>query len=643
MAAPYTPIQRKLMRVIMGTCGLMLVLTFASLFAFEYVSYRNISRRELQELAEVVAANTASSLAFDVPEDAAQVLGSLSKQKNLQAAWLYKANGTIFAGHGLKDGLPATDPGIRLFRFNGRNLECFEPVTEHGRRLGTLYLRTDLSVMYNRLTLYAAFALLTTGLAALLAFLFSRRLQRSISRPILDLAATASTVSEQKNYSVRATHQGNDEVGQLTHAFNGMLAQIERQNAEINQLNQNLEQKVDERTGQLRQSNRTLQEQRDFIDKIINASIDLIAVFDNQLRYLVVNDTACRNFGRARSEMLGRSMRDVFPNLADARVEQLLQRALLGELIQDDSYQSQVSDRVLQNFYIPLSNDAGQVDRVLLIGHDITEVMRSQRQLQALNADLEKSNRDLEQFAYIASHDLQEPLRKIQTFADLSSRNIQHPQILERYLEKIGSSAARMSNLIRDVLNFSRLSRTGSDTWEPVDLNAILDGIRTDLELLIEEKAAVITAGKLPVVMGNPLQLGQLFQNLLTNALKFTERQPRISITSTTIEAPAPNPGVHLKPGIGYAELRFADNGIGLEAEYADKIFAVFQRLHTSSQYAGTGIGLALCKKIVENHDGAIAVESLLGAGTTFLVYLPLTPVAAPPGASPAQGKQNAG
>ncbi|RYD92149.1 MAG: PAS domain-containing sensor histidine kinase, partial [Sphingobacteriales bacterium] len=263
------------------------------------------------------------------------------------------------------------------------------------------------------------------------------------------------------------------------------------------------------------------------------------------------------------------------------------------------------------------------VEQVLVIGHDITEIMRRNEQLRTLNNDLEKSNRDLEQFAYVASHDLQEPLRKIQTFADLSQRNLEHPQILGRYLDKIASSASRMSSLIRDVLNFSRLARNEYDEILPVNLNDILAGIRNDLELLIEEKGAVLESDDLPVVPGIPRQMGQLFQNLLSNALKFTERPPRIEVRAGTVEGPRKLHGADLRDAIPYAELRFSDNGIGFDPQYADKVFAIFQRLHAGSEYGGTGIGLALCKKIVENHRGAIAVESEPGVGTTFYVYLP--------------------
>ncbi|RYE01324.1 MAG: hypothetical protein EOP50_02210, partial [Sphingobacteriales bacterium] len=180
MPATFTPIRTKLMRVIAITCGLLLVFTFAALFAYEYLSYRASARRELRQLAEVIAANTTSSLAFDMPEDALHVLSTVRNQTNVVAARLYRANGSLFADYGNTKDLPPTDPAVSGYFFRGRYLNGLEQVVEGHRRLGTLYLRVDLEEMYNRLGLYAAFALLTIGLSTLLAFIFSRRMQRSI-------------------------------------------------------------------------------------------------------------------------------------------------------------------------------------------------------------------------------------------------------------------------------------------------------------------------------------------------------------------------------------------------------------------------------------------------------------------------------
>jgi PAS domain S-box-containing protein len=625
-------IQRKLMQMIMLTCGAVLVLTCAAFFTYEFLTYRDITKRELSTLGEIVAANSTSSLAFDNKEDADEILSALKAQKHLVAACLYDKEGKVFSTY--PSYLPATSfpiPQGSGYFFSGAYLQGFEPVIQGSTRLGTLFLKSDMKGVNDRFILYGIIAFTFIILSFIFAYLLSRRLQKSISTPILELAETASIVSEQQDYSVRVTKKTNDEIGVLTDAFNHMLMQIEKQNEEIIALNLNLEQKVSKRTGELEGANTILKQQNEFIETIIDSSVDLIAVFDRQLHYLILNKQADEIYKLKREDIIGRHILDVFPTLKGSVMVQNLERALKGEFIRQDTYKSLVSDRYFENFFIPLKDKNNNTDRVLVIGHDITSIMWANEKLKTVNTDLEKSNRDLEQFAYVASHDLQEPLRKIQTFSELSEKNVQHPEILKRYLQKINSSAHRMSDLIKAVLNYSRLSKSENE-WAPIDLNAIVDSIKTDLELLIEEKQAVITATGLPVITGIPLQINQLFLNLISNSLKFSDAPPRITITANTVPGKQIKTESEINKKEDFTELVFSDNGIGFEQQYADRIFSIFQRLHSGPKYGGTGIGLALCKKIAENHGGAISVESEPGKGTRFFVYLPLNSQPKEPG-----------
>ncbi len=244
-------------------------------------------------------------------------------------------------------------------------------------------------------------------------------------------------------------------------------------------------------------------------------------------------------------------------------------------------------------------------------------------ELQQMNEQLVKSNQDLEQFAYIASHDLQEPLRKIQTFIQIVERESFKKEIVKMYFEKIKTSAERMSELIRGVLNYARLDKNEAQ-FTHVDLNQILEEVKLDYETLISAKHAEIKTSKLPVIKGLPTQLRQLFANLLSNALKFCSESPLITITGNVLSANDTTKWPQLEKGLQYAELNFTDNGIGFEQQYAEKIFLIFQRLHNKLEYNGTGIGLALCKKIVENHHGIITAKSENGQGATFTILLPV-------------------
>lgn len=497
-----TPIQRKLMRVILQTSGAVLILTCTAFFAYEYFSFLQTTKAQLSTLGEIIASNSTSSLAFDDAEDAGEILNALKAEPHIVGACLYDKDRRIYSRYPANapdEAFPAA-PGAQGYRYIKAHLEGFEPVIQGNKKLGTLYLKSDMGAMYDRILLYGGVGFIVVVFSFLVAYFLSKRLQKTITDPILTLADTARAISEQGDYGVRANKSGVDEVGLLTDAFNHMLAQIEAQNSEITAFSQKLEQKVQERTRELEQA-------------------------------------------------------------------------------KDD--------------------------------------------MEIVNDKLVKSNHDLEQFAYIASHDLQEPLRKIQMFTEMAEKKVDEKELLQNYFGKIKSSARRMSELIAAVLNYSRLSKNGQQ-YADTDLNTVLENIKTDFELLITEKNAVIESNKLPVVKGIPLQLHQLCLNLVSNALKFTDRRPVIRISSKVLRADEIDTVASPGASGNYLELIFSDNGIGFEQQYADQIFTIFQRLHDRHTYAGTGIGLALCKKIVENHQGFITARSEVGKGSTFCIYLPV-------------------
>lgn len=242
-------------------------------------------------------------------------------------------------------------------------------------------------------------------------------------------------------------------------------------------------------------------------------------------------------------------------------------------------------------------------------------------QLQRLNEELSRSNKELENFAYVASHDLQEPLRKIRAFGDILIRK--HGQNLSEqgheYVARMQKASYRMQILIDDLLNYSRVSRNPTIS-ERVSLNELLNEALDDLEQSINEKKAVIRCDTLPEINGDRRQLKQLFQNLISNGIKFhkTGEPPVIEIRQRIVH----HDGKSRKRR--NLELVFADNGIGFDEKYHEKIFTIFQRLHGRNEFEGTGIGLAICKKIVENHSGKIFAKSAPGSGSEFFVVLPL-------------------
>lgn len=244
-------------------------------------------------------------------------------------------------------------------------------------------------------------------------------------------------------------------------------------------------------------------------------------------------------------------------------------------------------------------------------------------ELRQANRDLEYSNHELQQFAYVASHDLKEPLRKIQVFSNLISSKF-GPEVpeAEHYLNKIVSSAARMNSLITDVLEYSKISIGGQ--FRPTDVNTILRDILDDMELLVREKGAVIRIEDMPLLHAIPSQIRQVFQNILSNALKFSRKgvSPEISVSAERTGEVCASGELH--PKGPYCRITVRDNGIGFDERYLDKIFVIFQRLHGRNEFEGTGIGLAIVKKIIDTHGGLITASSREGEGSSFTIVLPV-------------------
>ena len=244
------------------------------------------------------------------------------------------------------------------------------------------------------------------------------------------------------------------------------------------------------------------------------------------------------------------------------------------------------------------------------------------RQLMGNISLLESANRDLDRFAFMASHDLQEPLRKIRTFSDLLQ--VKCKPLLDNdaigYITRIQNAAERMQTLIKDILAFSRISNE-KETFVPTDLDSIMLDVLAELDSIIQDKKAEIISDKLQTIDANPGLIQPLFYNLLSNALKYSKKNlpPVIRIESEITTAQG-----DLGSQDKMCKISITDNGIGFDQIYADQVFDMFRRLHVSGEFEGTGIGLTLCKKIVEKHNGSISVKSKVNEGTTFTIFLPV-------------------
>jgi light-regulated signal transduction histidine kinase (bacteriophytochrome) len=279
----------------------------------------------------------------------------------------------------------------------------------------------------------------------------------------------------------------------------------------------------------------------------------------------------------------------------------------------------------LETFCKLITDSQGNALKLIGTTRDVTQLKNYERELEKKIIELKHSNKDLEDFAYIASHDIQEPLRKIISFSERLKNK--HGDSLEedakKYLDRIMAATKNARQLIDGLMDFSRVSRE-DQVFEKTDLNNLIQEVATELELKIEETETTILIDHLPTLDIIPEQIKRMFSNLLLNAIKFKAPTalPTIKIHAKKLSV-ADLEYYKLSRTNSYFLLTVEDNGIGFEDEYAEKIFEMFQRLHSKAEYPGAGIGLALCKKIVENHRGKIFSKSKLNQGTTFSVILP--------------------
>lgn len=294
--------------------------------------------------------------------------------------------------------------------------------------------------------------------------------------------------------------------------------------------------------------------------------------------------------------------------------------------------------RVLREQGLVKYNHAGKPASITGSVQDITvqardkaglqqQILASSGQLKNSRLDLDRSNANLLRFAYVASHDLQEPLRKIHTFSSLLQT--QYGQQLgagTAHLKRIEDAAKRMSLLVQELLAFSRIS-TDQQIHDTVDINDVIDQVIDDLEIKISETKTVVRRENMPVLKGNRIQLTQLFSNLVSNAIKFSRSDiaPIVSMTCARIDFQQLAAGIHpIRQAAQYYQIDVKDNGIGFDPQYADRIFQIFQRLHSRAEFEGTGIGLAICEKVAANHGGTISVTSQIGTGSIFSIFLPI-------------------
>lgn len=370
---------------------------------------------------------------------------------------------------------------------------------------------------------------------------------------------------------------------------------------EIRDLNRNLEQRVEERTAELLRSEELFHEAMDSL-------MEGVQLIDRQWRYTYLNDAVVEQSTLTREQLLGRTMMECYPGIEHTRLFSVLRQCM------EDGQQ-----RVFENVFRFPNGTQGTFelhvrptqDQLFILSSDITARKRAERSVLEQSELLKKQNEELEQFAYIASHDLQEPLRMVASYVELLQRRYSDKldTNAQEFIEFAVDGTRRMKRLIQDLLVYSRVGRDAQQ--EEVDLDQVFQEVCRNLQDPIARTRALVTADDLPVVYAVRTGMVQLFQNLISNGIKFkrAEHAPAVHVTVVD-EGPT-------------WTLKFTDNGIGIDMRFAEQVFAPFKRLDAISPSSGSGIGLAVAKKVVTNCGGQIHLHSVPGSGTEFIVSLP--------------------
>ncbi len=604
MSAPRSTIKRKLMGAIMGTSIAVLVLTCAAFITYEVVTYRRALAVGLRARAEIIGANSTAALAFQNEADAADVLAALRADPRMVAAALYDNDGHLFARYPAdapSNFFPAF-PESAAQHFGPNAFTTFRPVMQDGRRLGTVYIRSDLSALTERYRAYAVLVLVVLGSAILLAFALSSWLQTRIAQPIFELAGTARSVSERRDYALRARKVSDDELGLLTDSFNDMLAEIQQRDLAL-------------RTSEARQR------------AILASALDGIVTMDHEGRIVEFNPAAETLFGHARADVVGRRLVDlIVPPALRERYRRILERGI-GD---DDALverRTELTGLRANGEEVPLEVTITRVRQEgppMYTGfmRDITERRRAEEEIRQLTAGLERrvaartaelevANAELEAFSYSVSHDLRAPLRAIEGFSKILQEEFTGGLApgARAYFDKVREATRNMTRLIEDLLTLSRISRAEM-RHEDVDLNALGREVALGLQRAQPERAVQFRIADGMHVQGDPGFLRIALDNLMRNAWKFTSRHG-----TAVIEL-----GCELQDGQSVFYVR--DDGAGFDMAHAKNLFRPFKRMHRQSEFEGDGVGLATVQRVIARHGGRVWAEGEVEKGAT--VYFTL-------------------
>jgi len=591
------PIKRKLVLTTMITTTVALLVAGLAIVLVDSVLFRQFLRRDLSALARIVADNSTAALAFNDPDSAAQTLGALRARFHVAGACIYRSDGSILASYSREGSFacPRPDTGESI-QTTAAGLLVSQPVLLGGQRMGTLMLLYDLGEIGERVRLYGSTVFLVILASSILAFLLSSRLRSMIATPISRLVNATTAVSKTGDYGVRAEKLSGDELGVLVDRFNDMLGGIQSRD-------QDLKTALADRETALREVERE-RERFTFMAESMPQKI-FTAKPNGEVDYF--NQQWMEFTGLSFDQIKGWGWTQfIHPEDLDANLAIWRHALETGEPFHFEHRFRRADGKYRWHLSRVHAMRDPEGNITMWIGSN-TEIHEQKEKEE----ELRRANEDLQQFAYSASHDLQEPIRNVAVYSEI---------IAKRYADKLDADAQqflgflqeggrRLATLVSDLLAYTRASMAEiSET--SVDASLILKNAISSLAEAIRESDAVITYDELPEVYMGEAHLQQVFQNLIANALKYRDESA---------------PQIHISAARRGSQWCFSvrDNGIGIDPQYKERIFGLFKRLHHDRKHSGTGIGLAICQRVVQRYGGRIWVESESGKGATFFFTVP--------------------
>jgi two-component system, sensor histidine kinase and response regulator len=619
-------IGRKLQRIILATCGVSILMACTALAAYDALAFRTELASTLAATAGIAGSNSTAALEFKDAPSAREILTSLRAQPHIVQACIYTSDGTVFATYARAGSDPNFTPPVRKVEgttFTTREMALFQPIRLNDEDIGTIYLRSDLKELYVRTERFAEIVLIVMVASFATAFFLASRLQRVISGPILELARTAAAVSLGKDYSLRATKSGEDEVGALADRFNEMLSQIEARERALQTVHHELEARVERRTRQLQEeinerrlTEWQLEERKSFLNSVIaNSPVGIVATDTNGCVQMC-NPAFEKLFQYRQEDVLDRPLVDlVATNELHTEVESNQDKVLKGQTVHVVAQRRRRDGTLVdvEAFIVPIFTDAAMTGALALY-QDITDRKRSEAALWQAKEAAEAASRAKSDFLANMSHEIRTPMNGIIGMTDLALDTSLTSEQRE-YLGMVKSSAHSLLTLINDILDFSKIE-AGKLELEKIDfqLKPSLGETLKALALRAHSKNLELVwrvgPGVPEFLKGDMSRLRQVLVNLVGNALKFTERgEVAVDVQKESED----EDGVLL-------HFRVRDTGIGIPKEKQGMIFEAFTQADSSStrNYGGTGLGLAITSRLVNLIGGKLWVESEPGQGSTF-------------------------